>query len=181
MRCPLDAGIGRKKREPDLAAAIKYAVLAPGKRRAQPSSGSPTNALVENSRCRSLAAAVEMIHAFSLVHDDLPALDNDDLRRGRPTLHRHADEATAILAGDAMPMLAVVLAHTPMAPPCAVLAEATLRMIEGQMMDMAAEREALAIDEQTYGPCKRARRARSWSPPSNCALSAKAPHHRSKP
>lgn len=91
-----------------------------------------------------------MIHAFSLVHDDLPALDNDDLRRGRPTLHRHTDEATAILAGDALPMLAMkLLAQTPNGPAmCNVLAEATLRMIEGQMMDMAAEREALAIDEQ---------------------------------
>ena len=61
------------------------------------------------SRQRQLdapAAAVELIHAYSLVHDDLPAMDDDDLRRGRPTTHRAFDEATAILAGDALQVLA---------------------------------------------------------------------------
>ncbi len=52
------------------------------------------------------AVAVEMIHAYSLIHDDLPAMDNDDLRRGRPTCHRQFDEATAILAGDALQAMA---------------------------------------------------------------------------
>ena len=52
------------------------------------------------------ACAVEMVHAYSLIHDDLPALDNDDLRRGRPTCHKAFDEATAILAGDALLTLA---------------------------------------------------------------------------
>ena len=60
------------------------------------------------------AAAVEMVHTYSLIHDDLPALDNDDLRRGRPTLHRRFDEATAILAGDALLTLGLtVLAELP--------------------------------------------------------------------
>ena len=54
-----------------------------------------------------MAAAVEMIHAYSLIHDDLPAMDNDDLRRGRPTCHRAFDEATAILVGDGLQALAV--------------------------------------------------------------------------
>jgi len=141
----------RRRCEPELAAAIEYAVLAPGKR-LRPALVRLANQCIggELEDAAAPATAVEMIHAFSLVHDDLPALDDDDLRRGRPTLHRHTDEATAILAGDAMPMLAMkLLAESPNgAAMCAVLAEATLRMIEGQMMDMAAEREALAVDEQ---------------------------------
>src|SRR5262245_51911171 len=82
-----------------LAEAIRYSLLAPGKRlrpqlvlsAAEACGGNVTIAL-------PAAVAVEMVHAYSLVHDDLPAMDNDDLRRGRPTCHRHFDEATAILA-----------------------------------------------------------------------------------
>ena len=147
----LARALERRSCEPELAAAIEYAVLAPGKR-LRPALVRLTNQCIggELEDAESPAAAVEMIHAFSLVHDDLPALDDDDLRRGRPTLHRHTDEATAILAGDAMPMLAMKLLteSTNGSAMCAVLAEATLRMIEGQMMDMAAEREDLAVDEQ---------------------------------
>ena len=64
-----------------------------------------TNRAIETRTDSLLAAAtaVEMIHAYSLIHDDLPAMDNDDLRRGRPTCHKAFDEATAILAGDALP------------------------------------------------------------------------------
>lgn len=147
----LARALERRRCEPELAAAIEYAVLAPGKR-LRPALVRLANQCIGGALedAESPAAAVEMIHAFSLVHDDLPALDDDDLRRGRPTLHRHTDEATAILAGDAMPMLAMNLlaeSHNG-STMCAVLAEATLRMIEGQMMDMAAEREALAINEQ---------------------------------
>lgn len=147
----LARALERRRCEPELAAAIEYAVLAPGKR-LRPGLVRLANQCIggEMKDAEAPAAAVEMIHAFSLVHDDLPALDDDDLRRGRPTLHRHTDEATAILAGDAMPMLAMkLLAESPNGSSmCAVLAEATLRMIEGQMMDMAAEREALATNEQ---------------------------------
>ena len=147
----LARALERRRCEPELAAAIEYAVLAPGKR-LRPALVRLANQCIGGALedAEAPAAAVEMIHAFSLVHDDLPALDDDDLRRGRPTLHRHTDEATAILAGDAMPMLAMkLLAESPNGSTmCAVLAEATLRMIEGQMMDMAAEREALAINEQ---------------------------------
>ncbi len=147
----LARALERRRCEPELAAAIEYAVLAPGKR-LRPALVRLANQCIggEMKDAEAPAAAVEIIHAFSLVHDDLPALDDDDLRRGRPTLHRHTDEATAILAGDAMPMLAMkLLAESPNGSAmCAVLAEATLRMIEGQMMDMAAEREALAINEQ---------------------------------
>lgn len=90
------------------------------------------------------ALAIEFVHTFSLIHDDLPAMDDDDLRRGRPTNHRVFGEATAILAGDwllahAFSLLAG-MPETPMpARLCAVLAEGTLGMIEGQAADIAGE------------------------------------------
>jgi geranylgeranyl pyrophosphate synthase len=90
-----------------LAAAMRYAVTGGGKR-VRPflvyAAGSALGAPLE--RLDAPAAAVEFIHAYSLVHDDLPAMDDDDLRRGRPTCHRAFDEATAILAGDALQGLA---------------------------------------------------------------------------
>lgn len=90
------------------------------------------------------AAAVEMVHAFSLVHDDLPAMDDDDLRRGRPTLHIHAGEAMAILAGDLLLTLAFDELHRGTAeagrpdlalPLMRELSEATSAMIAGQVLD----------------------------------------------
>jgi len=95
--------------------AMRYAVLGGGKR-IRPilvyASGDAFG--VNPSALDGPACAVEIIHAYSLVHDDLPAMDNDDLRRGRPTCHRAFDEATAILAGDALQALAFqILAHDP--------------------------------------------------------------------
>lgn len=91
----------------NLAEACRYAVLGGGKRlrpmlawRACEAVGAP------GDRAVWAGCAVELVHAFSLVHDDLPAMDDDDLRRGRPTLHRHAGEAMAILAGDQLLTLA---------------------------------------------------------------------------
>src|SRR4051794_147049 len=88
---------------PRLREAIPYNLLTPGKRRR------PTLVLMGAEACGGdmepalpAAAAVEMIPAYSLIHDDLPAMDDDDLRRGRPTCHVAFDEATAILAGDAL-------------------------------------------------------------------------------
>ncbi len=96
------------------------------------------------------AAAIEALHAYSLVHDDLPAMDDDDLRRGRPTVHVGWDEATAILAGDALQTLAFSLLADPAAHPdpavrvalIASLAEAAgaAGMVRGQALDIAAER-----------------------------------------
>ena len=90
-----------------LAQAMRYAVLSPGKR-IRPIltyvTGQALGATIE--QLDQAAAAVEIIHAYSLIHDDLPAMDDDDLRRGRPTCHRKFDEATAILAGDALQSLA---------------------------------------------------------------------------
>jgi geranylgeranyl pyrophosphate synthase len=94
----------------NLDEAIRYSVLGPGKR-IRPLLVLHSCAAVGGDPERALApaAAVEMIHAFSLVHDDLPAMDDDDMRRGRPSLHRHTNEAMAILAGDALMGLAVEL------------------------------------------------------------------------
>lgn len=92
-----------------LREAMVYALLGGGKRLRPVLAWRCAEAVGgEEAGQRSLPAgvAIEMIHAFSLVHDDLPALDNDDLRRGRPTLHRHAGEAMAVLAGDALLTLA---------------------------------------------------------------------------
>ena len=102
------------------------------------------------------AAAIELIHSFSLVHDDLPAMDDDDLRRGMPTLHRKFDEATAILAADAMqPLAFAVLADIDdvggdvRARLVKLVADAcgSRGMTGGQSMDLGAEGRALAADE----------------------------------
>jgi farnesyl diphosphate synthase len=100
------------------------------------------------------ATAVELVHAFSLVHDDLPAMDDDTLRRGRPTVHVAFDEATAILAGDALQALAFeVLANAPADAALRVellrvLARATgaAGMCGGQQLDMDATGQALSLD-----------------------------------
>ncbi len=103
---------------------------------------------VEAARARWAAAAIEAMHAYSLVHDDLPCMDDDDLRRGQPTVHRKWDEATAVLAGDALQALAFGLCAQDAVGPAAVqarlvssLAQAagTAGMVGGQAMDIAAE------------------------------------------
>ncbi len=90
-----------------LHAAMRYAVLGPGKR-VRPVLVYATGQALDTplEELDASAVAVELIHAYSLIHDDLPAMDDDDLRRGRPTCHREFDEATAILAGDALQALA---------------------------------------------------------------------------
>lgn len=127
--------------------AMRHAVLGGGKR-LRPmlvyAAGEATGA--DEALLDDPAAAVELVHAFSLVHDDLPAMDDDALRRGRPTVHVAFDEATAILAGDALQALAFsVLAESPAEPALRVawlqsLAEATgaRGMCGGQALDMAA-------------------------------------------
>lgn len=130
--------------------AMRYAVFAGGKRirpalallACETQGGDPADALPG-------AAALEMIHTYSLIHDDLPALDDDDLRRGRPTLHRAYDEALAILAGDALLTLGLtVLASEPAGADAGRRREAAARvgeaigsrgMIGGQVDDLEAE------------------------------------------
>jgi geranylgeranyl pyrophosphate synthase len=134
-----------------LRAAMEYSVLGGGKR-IRPLLAYASGALcnVPETSVDSLACAVELVHAYSLVHDDLPAMDDDDLRRGRPTTHRAFDEALAILAGDALQALAFewlcsdpVLAAMParQARVIARLARAIgpAGMVGGQAMDMEAE------------------------------------------
>ena len=104
------------------------------------------------------AAAIEAIHAYSLVHDDLPAMDDDDLRRGQPTVHRKWDEATAILVGDALHSLAFELVTRPEVGPADVrvalarglaIAAGAQGMVLGQALDIAAESAAdpLTLDQ----------------------------------
>ncbi len=126
----------------NLREAIRYAVLGGGKR-LRPILAIRACEAVGGSAQAALApaTAIEMVHCFSLVHDDLPAMDDDDLRRGRPTLHRHTNEAMAILAGDAILALAFELIATRLEPAELVgpitteLATATNDMIVGQVLD----------------------------------------------
>jgi geranylgeranyl diphosphate synthase type II len=98
------------------------------------------------------AAAVELVHTFSLVHDDLPALDDDAVRRGQPTVHAEFGEATAVLAGDALLAQAFDLALTlPMVEPARELADATLGMISGQYRDVKERGDLLELYELKTG------------------------------
>ena len=134
----------------DLKEALRYTLFAPGKR--------IRSVLVlwccelaggqANRNAEIAAAAIEMVHTYSLVHDDLPAMDNDDFRRGQPTCHKAFDEATAILAGDALLTLAFeILAKEIDEPAVAVKLIGQLAqdagpggMIAGQMADLKAEK-----------------------------------------
>lgn len=125
-----------------LADAVRYSLLGPGKRLRPLLAWHSCAAVGADPRAALPAvAAVELVHCFSLVHDDLPGLDNDDLRRGRPTLHKATSEAMAILAGDAMLTLAFgELTRSITAPGLASalvneLSAATGAMIAGQVYD----------------------------------------------
>jgi geranylgeranyl diphosphate synthase, type II len=134
---------------PRLTEALRYTLESPGKRIRAAVALWACQAVCGEVRAEAetAAAVVEMVHTYSLVHDDLPAMDNDDLRRGRPTCHKAFDEATAILTGDALLTLAFeVLSRDIPDPLTAVrlirtLAEAAgpSGMITGQMADMQAE------------------------------------------
>ncbi|HKX83324.1 MAG TPA: polyprenyl synthetase family protein, partial [Pyrinomonadaceae bacterium] len=102
----------------------------------------------------STAAAIEMIHTYSLIHDDLPAMDDDDLRRGRATCHKKYDEATAILAGDSLQALAfqivaedASLSSESRLELLAGLGSAASKMVAGQQMDFVAEGKDVSVDE----------------------------------
>jgi farnesyl diphosphate synthase len=140
-----------------VAEAMRYAIFAGGKR-LRPFltlKGASLFGVPESQAVRA-AAAIEMLHTYSLVHDDLPCMDDDDLRRGRPTTHRQFDEATAVLAGDALLTLSFgVLADAETHPAGAVRAELVSRlasaggaegMIGGQMMDMLAPERDYDMD-----------------------------------
>ena len=144
---------------PRLHEAMRYSVLGGGKRVRPVLVYATAEALrIVPEQVDAAACAVEFIHAYSLIHDDLPAMDDDDLRRGKPTCHKAFDEATAILAGDALQVLAFeILANDARLPPRAeqrlelvsLLAKAsgTAGMAGGQAIDLAAVGRALRLAE----------------------------------
>jgi farnesyl diphosphate synthase len=141
---------GELVRPPRLLEAMRYASLGAGKR-LRPFLVVETAALFGAPRPQALmaGAALECVHCYSLVHDDLPAMDNDELRRGQPTAHKAYDEATAILAGDGLLTFAFdILARSETHPSPQVRVELVLAlarasglggMVGGQMLDLAAE------------------------------------------
>jgi farnesyl diphosphate synthase len=142
-----------------LIEAMRYAAIGGGKR-VRPLLVCSTAALFGVSRDAALraGAAIEAIHVYSLIHDDLPCMDNDDLRHGKPTLHKAYDEATAVLAGDALHALAFeILADDATSEDPFTRSELILTlgqasgmsgMAGGQMMDMVADEEGVVYDLQ---------------------------------
>ncbi len=144
----------------DLRTAMAYTLSAPGKRL--------RSMLVlwccelvcgqETANAWVAAAAIEMVHTYSLVHDDLPAMDDDDLRRGRPTCHRAFDEATAILTGDALLTLAFELLGERIDEPAVAVAlvgqlaraAGPAGMIAGQVADLKAENTEGTLESLEY-------------------------------
>lgn len=141
-----------------LCAAMRHALLAGGKR-FRPFLVLETSSLfgVAPENAISAAAAIECIHCYSLVHDDLPAMDNDELRRGQPTVWKAYGEATAILVGDALQALAFEALADPATHPSAsvrtklvatlAIASGAPGMVGGQFLDLAAADAAVAPDE----------------------------------
>lgn len=150
---PPPAGLHARVQE-----AMRYAIFAGGKRlRPFLTLASASVFGAPQGQALRVAAAIEALHTYSLVHDDLPCMDDDDLRRGQPTTHRKFDEATAVLAGDALLTLAFeILAHPDTHPSAeircqliALLARAggSEGMIGGQMMDIDAPNRQHTADE----------------------------------
>ena len=141
--------------------AMRYAVLGGGKR-VRPLLAFAAGELsgADPARVEVVAAAVEMIHAYSLVHDDLPCMDNDVLRRGRPTCHVEFDEATALLAGDALQPLAfqILTEHVVADDPAAQIdmvkllagASGSRGMAGGQAIDLASVGKTLSLPELEF-------------------------------
>ncbi len=137
--------------------AMRYSVLGGGKRVRPALLFATARTLgIAEEQVEAAACAIELVHVYSLVHDDLPAMDNDDLRRGRPTCHKAFDEATAILVGDGLQPLAFELLATDPALPAdpavrlrliALLAQASgsLGMAGGQAIDLAVQGKRLDI------------------------------------
>jgi geranylgeranyl pyrophosphate synthase len=140
-----------------LHAAMRYSVLGGGKRiRPALMFATALTLGLQEDEVEGAACAIELVHAYSLVHDDLPAMDNDDLRRGRPTCHKAFDEATAILVGDALQPLAFELLARDLSLPASssvrlqligLLSEASgsFGMAGGQAIDMAAQGRTLDL------------------------------------
>ena len=139
-----------------LYAAMRHAAIGGGKR-LRPLLTIAASRLfgIDEEQALRAAAAIEAIHVYSLIHDDLPSMDDDDLRRGKPTVHKAFDEATAILAGDSLHALAFeILAHEATSRDPQVRSELVLELSQasgpngmagGQMMDLEAERQTLDL------------------------------------
>jgi farnesyl diphosphate synthase len=137
---------------PRLLDAMRYAAIGAGKR-LRPFLVIESARLFNASGALRVGAALECVHCYSLVHDDLPAMDDDDLRRGKPTTHRKFDEATAILAGDSLLTLAFEILASPETHPDAGIRNALVLelakasgmngMAGGQMLDMEADATSL--------------------------------------
>lgn len=149
---------GEQEQDPRLHAAMRYASLDGGKR-VRPVLVYATGAALglPMAQLDGPACAVELIHAYSLVHDDLPAMDDDELRRGKPTCHKAFDEATAILAGDALQSLAfeilasdLLMDLSPQARLAMVRelahASGSRGMAGGQAIDIAAQGQTLGLE-----------------------------------
>ncbi|MDB5465857.1 MAG: polyprenyl synthetase family protein [Phenylobacterium sp.] len=140
--------------ESRLTEAMRYAALGPGKR-LRPFFALETGRMfeVDDRPVLRAACALECIHAYSLIHDDLPCMDDDDMRRGRPTVHKAYDEATAVLAGDALQTAAFeILAHPDTHKDGGVRSEMILKLAQasgargmcgGQMIDLMGVRDDL--------------------------------------
>ncbi|MDG1005153.1 MAG: polyprenyl synthetase family protein [Emcibacteraceae bacterium] len=138
--------------------AMRYALFAGGKR-LRPFLVVMTSRLfsVEEENAIRVAAAIECLHTYSLIHDDLPAMDNDDIRRGKPSVHKKFDEATAVLAGDALltlcfEILSDVKTHSDPEIRCELIATLSravgaLGMVGGQMIDLKSENQSLIENE----------------------------------
>jgi farnesyl diphosphate synthase len=157
-RARVDAALAQALPSPDsppqrLHAAMRHAVLLGGKRmRPLLVYATGTAFGADEASLNAPAVAVELVHAYSLVHDDLPAMDDDALRRGQPTVHVAFDEATAILAGDALQSQAFAAIANSALPDatrvalCAELASAAAGMCAGQALDIDATGQAAAFD-----------------------------------
>jgi len=143
-----------------LYAAMRHAAIGGGKR-LRPLLTIAASRLfgIDDDQALRVAAAIEAIHVYSLIHDDLPSMDDDDLRRGKPTVHKAFDEATAVLAGDSLHALAFeILAHEATHKDSYVRSDLVLElsrasgpngMAGGQMMDLAAEGQSLDLNAVT--------------------------------
>ena len=153
----LNTAISQRRASGVLSQAMAYSAVRGGKRvRAALVYGTARACGVDHASLDPLAAAVEAMHAYSLIHDDLPARDDDALRRGQPSCHIAFDEATAILAGDALQALAFELLASAQGPHmsaqqclamviCLAQAAGAEGMVAGQMLDMAAAHDAVSL------------------------------------
>jgi len=159
-----------------VAEAMRHAALSGGKRlRAFLVIEGARLFNVPEMQADRTAAAIECVHAYSLVHDDLPCMDDDDLRRGQPTVHKKWDEATAVLAGDALQTLAFeIMSHPRTAPDIAIRLKLIARLAEtagwngmvgGQALDIAAEaaKVPLTLEEITALQSKKTGALISWA------------------